>query len=43
MRISSSKDVIGQEIVPTPREELARQVLGRLGLSAGHQDWESGT
>ena len=43
LRITSSKDVIEQEVVPTPREELARQVRARLGLPAGHQDWESGT
>ena len=43
LRITSSKDVIEQEVVPTPREELARQVRARLGLPAGHQNWESGT
>ena len=30
LRITSSKDVIEQEVVPTPREELARQVRARL-------------
>ena len=43
LRITSSKDVIEQEVVPTSREELARQVQARLGLPAVHQDWESGT
>ena len=43
LRITSSKHVIVPKVVPTPQEELAKQVRSRLGLSAGHQDWESGT